>query len=681
MAISPTYEHSSVSLKKLTLTPLGETYWLKDADLRAVVEGFGSAVYKDVVTTFDATGVDIATEAATAAYIQDQVAGITGAMHFRGIVTKGEQQTHLQAIAAYYSTTLSDTPKAGDVVIFRADGKEFICCAEGTTEPQADPVWEEVGDQNIYLTIASAASTYVPQTRTIAGIGLNADISVADLEAASALNLKALAHKDSASGSVEVLDTIASISSGKAGAYNVTDQSTVSVPQTFNALDVTPAGSVSISAGTAAAASYDKTTSVSVSASASDNEHAANYTPSGSVSISAGTAAAASYDKTTAVAITASTPDANNAANYTPAGSVSISADTAAAVSYDKTSSVSISSTAPDAQHAANYTPSGSVSISADTAAAASYDKTTSVTINSSTPDAQHTANYTPSGSITLPTLSASVSLDSTSAATVTDNGTAYQLSGGSVSQASDTTGKFIKKGVSFEVDAQNEVLNLAYVTDTTNTTFFDDAVTAAGAVTYSSPTLTGSLPTFGSVSVAAPTGATASASYDGSATFSGDGTVLGTSVSHTSTAASMTQPTFTGSFSGDGTVLGTSVTHASTAATVTQPTFTGSFSGTGTVLGTSVTHTSTAASMTQPTFTASFNGDGAVISATPSHTATDATVTQPTFTASFSGTENSVTPTAATTANAAAVGGKVTVDSETIAITPTKKTVTVTVS
>lgn len=50
---------------------------MKDADLRKLVESFGSVVYKDVVATFDENGADIATEAATAAYIKEQVAGQT----------------------------------------------------------------------------------------------------------------------------------------------------------------------------------------------------------------------------------------------------------------------------------------------------------------------------------------------------------------------------------------------------------------------------------------------------------------------------------------------------------------------------------------------------------------------------------------------------------------------------
>ena len=70
-----------------------------------------------------------------------------------------------------------------------------------------------------------------------------------------------------------------------AGTYNVTSTS-VSVPATYSALDVTPAGSVALTAGTAAAASYDKTTSVAISSAAPvEGTSVANYTPAGSVTV------------------------------------------------------------------------------------------------------------------------------------------------------------------------------------------------------------------------------------------------------------------------------------------------------------------------------------------------------------------------------------------------------------
>lgn len=72
------------------------------------------------------------------------------------------------------------------------------------------------------------------------------------------------------------------------------------------------------------------------------------------------------------------------------------------------------------------------------------------------------------------------------------------------------------------------------------------NAVTAVGAITYTDPQLSGSLPTFGTQSVV--TGITSSSA---TASFSGDGAVLSATPAFTSTAATMTQPTFTAEFSG----------------------------------------------------------------------------------------------------------------------------------
>lgn len=425
MALTPNYNETN-TLKKVTVG--NATYFLKDADLRTLVESFGSVVYKDVVTTFDANGVDIATEKATADYIKDQIAGLAGAMHFIGVVTRAEGQTDLEAIAAYY-TAKKLTPASGDVLVMSDNTKEYVCTVGGDT-----PTYEELGDQNLYLTVAQAAKEYVKQTTTVAGIALDHNITVDELSASTALNLQALAHKSSATGQVDVIDTIDDITVGKSGEYAIDGQSTVTVAQTFSALDVTPAGTIEVKAAKSAAATYDKTSGATIAATAA-------------------------------------------------------------------------SESAP--------------------------------------------ANYTPAGDITLPNLNAEVSLTGKTISVMSTAGEGYTLSNkGAVSQATDSTAKFVKKGVSFSVDETNEELKLDYVANT-DTDFYTDAVTKAGAVTYTEPELSGSLPTFSDVEVAATSGATATASYDGTASFAGTGVVLGATLAYTSTDASVTQPTYTATFNG----------------------------------------------------------------------------------------------------------------------------------
>ena len=440
MALSPVYENTN-TLKKLTVG--GATYFLKDADLRKLVESFGSVVYKDVVTTFNEDGADIATEAATAAYIKEKIAGLQGAMHFVGVTgARTEGDTDLQVIEKFY-TAKGVLPAAGDVILIGDNAKEYICSAAGATAAAA--TWEEVGDQTIYLTIAAAAATYTPMTRTIAGIDLKDDITAEEMK--TALGLKALAYKDTASGSVDVIDTINNITVGKAGEYNVAGQTTVDVAQTFTALDVTPAGNITVNAGTAAAATYQKTTAATISASDVGEGQSANYTPAGTVS---------------------------------------------------------------------------------------------------------------------LPSLTAGVTLQGVNVPTVTDAGTSYSLTPGSVSKAEDTASKFVKKGVSFAVDEGEEALTLSYVANT-DSEFYSDALTATGAVDYTAPVLSGSLPTFGTQEVAAKTGATATAAYDGAATFTGAGTILGAALTYATDNAAVTQPTFTADF--EGTSKSVTPTAATTAA------------------------------------------------------------------------------------------------------------------
>lgn len=440
MALSPVYENTN-TLKKLTVG--GATYFLKDADLRKLVESFGSVVYKDVVTTFNEDGADIATEAATAAYIKEKIAGLQGAMHFVGVTgARTEGDTDLQVIEKFY-TAKGVLPAAGDVILIGDNAKEYICSAAGATAAAA--TWEEVGDQTIYLTIAAAAATYTPMTRTIAGIDLKDDITTEEMK--TALGLKALAYKDTASGSVDVIDTINNITVGKAGEYNVAGQTTVDVAQTFTALDVTPAGNITVNAGTAAAATYQKTTAATISAS-----------------------------------------DVGEG----------------------------------------------------------------------------QSANYTPAGTVALPSLTAGVTLQGVNVPTVTDAGTSYSLTPGSVSKAEDTASKFVKKGVSFAVDEGEEALTLSYVANT-DSEFYSDALTATGAVDYTAPVLSGSLPTFGTQEVAAKTGATATAAYDGAATFTGTGTILGAALTYATDNAAVTQPTFTADF--EGTSKSVTPTAATTAA------------------------------------------------------------------------------------------------------------------
>jgi hypothetical protein len=241
---------------------------------------------------------------------------------------------------------------------------------------------------------------------------------------------------------------------------------------------------------------------------------------------------------------------------YKDAGTVAITTvDGVNSFSTGKAGSYNVTSTpvsVPVTYDALDVTPAGSVTLTAGTAAAASYDKTTGITMATAAPEAGQSATYTPAGEVTVTNVT--VTPSSVSVAKVTDNGTAYQLSEGSVSHATDTTSQFAIAGMLASIDAEDgEMLVLADASKA-------DAVTAVGAITYTAPTLTGSLPTFGTESVVSGI-----SSASATASFAGTGVMLNATPTYTASDATMTQPTFTAAFDG------TSKSVTPTAATTTQ--------------------------------------------------------------------------------------------------------------
>lgn len=378
--MAQTYTHTPV----LSKVKMGNTiYYLKDADVRAILDSFGNSVTYNVADAIADGNNNLVTSDQVYDFVNRQIGAVGD------ILTLRSETDH----------TIIETPAAGDFVV-EEDGSEWLY--DGTS-------WRVIGSE----------SAYVLKTFTIAGVDMQDNITANELK--TALGLKALAYKDTGSISISTVDSINSFSTGKAGTYNVSS-TPVSVPATYDSIDVTPAGSVTITPETAAAASYDKATSVSIATASPTEGQSATYTPTGEITV-------------------------------------------------------------------------------------------TNVTV-------------TPAKS---------------SVATVTDAGQAYQLSAGSVSHANDTTSTFATEGVVATIGSGDDAETLILTTATTS-----DAVTAVGAITYIDPTLSGSLPTFGTQSVV--TGIT---SASAAATFAGDGVIINATPAYTSASATMTQPTFTGNFSG----------------------------------------------------------------------------------------------------------------------------------
>lgn len=248
--MAQTYSNNDNVLSKVKLGNI--TYYLKDAAAREVLDTFGNVVTYNVATAIADNVNDLVTADQVYDYVGRQVGAIGTALNLRS------ESDHTLVPAAGEENGAA----AGDFIV-EANGSEWLY--DGTS-------WREVGSEN----------AYVVKTFTIAGIDMQDNITKAELQ--SALELKALAYKDSGSVKITTIDSMNSFSTGKAGNYNVSS-TPVAVPVTYDALDVTPAGSVSITAGTAAAVSYDKTSSVTISSAAPGEEQTANYTPAGDVTI------------------------------------------------------------------------------------------------------------------------------------------------------------------------------------------------------------------------------------------------------------------------------------------------------------------------------------------------------------------------------------------------------------
>ena len=244
--MAQTYANNDNVLSKVKFG--NTTYYIKDAAARAILDTFGNATLKDVALTIADGGEGLVTADQVYDYVAQQI---------------GSVGDILNLLSDDDHTTVA-SPEAGDFVV-ESDGKEWLY--DGTA-------WREVGSEG----------AYVLKTFEIAGIDMADDITKAELQ--QALELGALAYKDSGSVKVTTIDSFNSFTTGAAGSYNVSSTA-VSVPATYDALDVTPAGSVAVTAGTAAAASYDKTTSVAISAAAPvEGTSVANYTPAGDVTVS-----------------------------------------------------------------------------------------------------------------------------------------------------------------------------------------------------------------------------------------------------------------------------------------------------------------------------------------------------------------------------------------------------------
>ena len=137
------------------------------AAIDEVVGGLGTAAAADVATSAiqeESTDDSLVSAAQVATFVAAEIAGLEGAMHFRGVITRETGETDAQAIAR----VITD-PESGDTVVMSDNAKEYVY--DGTA-------WREVGDE----------SEFVKKTTTIAGVDLQDNITKSEL--LTALNVE-----------------------------------------------------------------------------------------------------------------------------------------------------------------------------------------------------------------------------------------------------------------------------------------------------------------------------------------------------------------------------------------------------------------------------------------------------------------------------------------------------------
>lgn len=127
--------------------------------IQSQVEGLSEALAgKADTTTVDGIEGRLTTAEGEIDALQGQIGGLTGAMHFKGVVDE------LPGDLSSYN--------AGDVIV--VGQVEYVC-----VDNEGEKSWYELGDEGSYLTKTEASTTYVPQTRTVNGKALSANISLA----------------------------------------------------------------------------------------------------------------------------------------------------------------------------------------------------------------------------------------------------------------------------------------------------------------------------------------------------------------------------------------------------------------------------------------------------------------------------------------------------------------------
>ena len=249
----------------LSKVKIGEQYYyLKDADVRAILDAINANVYEKL--KLDLGAIKDGNKQNGLAVVSDIKAYVDEMKEIAFDVVKVDAAVVASADAAKYEQYRNSIVLVENQEAAAGSCIEYVIIKDG----EASYKWEQIGTTEVNL------SGYVLKTLTIAGIDLQDNITAEELK--NALGLKALAYKDSAKGTISTADS-ATLTYTPAGTVNVTLKQTekaVASTGTF-----TPAGSITgsaISGGSIAVTLKDAAVASDVSLTKGD------YTPAGTIS-------------------------------------------------------------------------------------------------------------------------------------------------------------------------------------------------------------------------------------------------------------------------------------------------------------------------------------------------------------------------------------------------------------
>ena len=255
----------------------GTTVTIKDAQGRAdmttilgshALEALGSAAWKAVAANISGEGL------VDASVVKDYVDSQVGQIHNFDVIidpngTAAGPASVASADTMYKIYMVADEGASAGYYI------EWITIRSGK-ENAYTYAWEKIGSTKTDLT------GYVSRETTIAGIALDKNISVADLQTALALGTLAYADKASGSSTIQTIDSITMKEVTVAGNATVTSKPTNA---TLTKANYTPAGRVTgsaISGGSIAVTLKDSTTKTEATLSTSE------FIPAGTIAAKKG---------------------------------------------------------------------------------------------------------------------------------------------------------------------------------------------------------------------------------------------------------------------------------------------------------------------------------------------------------------------------------------------------------